>query len=281
MHSHTTNCCGGNGNTAGIVYERGTTTSPASFAPNPALKTTIQPNGFPTGGVAEVYGALPNLKYPSSDLYSFDIQRELGPTMTVTAEYQGASGRHYARLVNQNFLYNTNGAQSGAAYFAQTDSVQNYNALNLSVRRPLRHNISYGFVYTYSKALDQTSNGDGANGAANQTNPANNASEYGPSDYDVKHRIVATALYQTPTLHTHSEIINTLASGFQINGTFTWHTGFPWTPVTSSLTTTPTGGQQAQNVVRPTAYYGGAGSSCSNNAFETGRYLKTESILPE
>jgi hypothetical protein len=263
-------CCGGNGNTAGIVYERGTTTSPASFAPNPALKTTIQPNGFPTGGVAEVYGALPNLKYPSSDLYSFDIQRELGPTMTVTAEYQGASGRHYARLVNQNFLYNTNGAQSGAAYFAQTDSVQNYNALNLSVRRPLRHNISYGFVYTYSKALDQTSNGDGANGAANQTNPANNASEYGPSDYDVKHRIVATALYQTPTLHTHSEIINTLASGFQINGTFTWHTGFPWTPVTSSLTTTPTGGQQAQNVVRPTAYYGGAGSSCSNNAFETG-----------
>jgi hypothetical protein len=264
-------CCGGNGNTAGIVYERGSSNSPASFAPNPALKTTIGANGFPTGGVNEVYGALPNLKYPSSDLYSFDIQRQLGSSMTATVEYQGSTGHHYARLVDQNFLYNThNGTPAGASYFAQTDSVGNYNALNLSVRRPMRHNISYSFVYTYSKSMDQTSNGDGADGAANQTNPADNASEYGPSDYDVKHRVVATGLYQTPTLHTGSAIINTLASGFQINGTFTWHTGFPWTPVTSSLTTTPTGGQQAQNVVRPTEYYGGAGSSCSNSAFETG-----------
>jgi len=263
-------CCASNGNLVGIVYERGTSTSPASFAPNPAFKTTIGANGFPTGGVAEVYGALPNLKYPSSDLYSLDIQRQIGSSMTATVEYQGSTGHHYARLVDQNFLYATAGAPSGASYFAQTDSVGNYNALNLSVRRPMRHNIAYSFVYTYSKSLDQTSNGDGADGAANQTNPADNASEYGPSDYDVKHRIVATGLYQTPTLHTHSGLVNALASGFQINGTFTWHTGFPWTPVTSSLTTTPTGGQQAQNVVRPTEYYGGAGSSCSNNAFESG-----------
>jgi hypothetical protein len=263
-------CCGGTGNTAGIVYERGTSNSPASFAPNPALKVAIGANGFPVGGVGEIYGALPNIKYPSSDLYSLDIQRQIGSSMTATVEYQGSTGRHYARLVDQNFLYATAGAPSGASYFAQTDSVANYNAVNLSVRRPIKHNISYSFVYTYSKSLDQTSNGDGADGAANQTNPADNASEYGPSDYDVKHRIVATALYQTPTLHTHSDLINTLASGFQINGTFTWHTGFPWTPVTSSLSTTPTGGQQAQNVVRPTAYYGGAGTSCSNNAFETG-----------
>jgi hypothetical protein len=263
-------CCGGTGNTAGIVYERGTSSSPASFAPNPALKVAIGPNGFPVGGVGEVYGALPNLKYPSSDLYSFDMQRQIGSSMTATVEYQGSTGHHYARLVNQNFLYATAGAPSGASYFAQTDSVGNYNALNLSVRRPMHHNISYSFVYTYSKSLDQTSNGDGADGSANQTNPADNASEYGPSDYDVKHRIVATGLYQTPTLHTDSAILNMVASGFQINGTFTWHTGFPWTPVTSALSTTPVGGQQAQNIVRPTAYYGGAGSSCSNNAFESG-----------
>jgi hypothetical protein len=263
-------CCGGNGNTAGIVYEFGTSNSPSSYPANPALKTTVQANGFPTGGVGEVYGALPNLKYPSSDLYSFEIQRELGAAMTATVGYAGSTGRHFARLVDQNFLYNTSGAQAGAAYFAQTDSIQNYNALNLSVRRPMRHNISYSAVYTYSKSLDQTSNGDGADGAANQTNPANNASEYGPSDYDVKHRIVATGLYQTPTFHTHSAIGDALVNGFQINGTYTWHTGFPWTPVTSALTTTPVNGQQAQNVVRPTAYYGGAGTSCSNSAFTSG-----------
>lgn len=263
-------CCGGPGNTAGIIYALGSSNSPASFPFNPALKTGTQANGFPTGGVGEVYGVAPNIKYPSSDLYSLEIQGEITPTTTATIGYQGSSGRHFARLVDQNFLYKTAGDPSGQSYFLQTDSVANYNALNLQLQRTMRNHIAYSIIYTYAKSLDQVSNGDSPDGLANQTNPANNASEYGPSDYDMKHRIVATALYQTPDVHTHSALVNTLASGFQINGTYTWHTGFPWTPVTSSLTTTPVAGIQAQNVVRPTQYYGGAGSSCSNSAFETG-----------
>jgi hypothetical protein len=265
-------CCGGTGNTAGIVYELGTSNSPASFPANPALNKGVNANGFPNAvGTVEVYGALPNLKYPSSDLYSLDIQRELGPTMTATIGYQGSTGRHYARLVDQNFLYNQNNTPVFAAYFAQTDSVANYNAVNLTLRRPIRHNIAYSVVYTYSKSLDQVSNGDFADGAANQTNPANNATEYGPSDYDVKHRIVATGLYQTPNVHTGNAIVNTLLSGFQINGTYTYHTGFPWTPITTNLNTVPfQNGAATQNVVRPVAYNGLAGSSCSNNAFTTG-----------
>jgi hypothetical protein len=265
-------CCGGNGNTAGIQYELGTSNSPASFPANPALKTGTNANGFPNGvGQVEVYGALPNLKYPSSDLYSLEIQRELGWGTTVTAGYAGSDGRHYARLVDQNFLYNNANSPVFAAYFAQTDSVQNYNSLNLQLRRAMRRHVGYSLVYTYSKSMDQVSNGDFSDGAANQTNPGNNASEYGPSDYDVKHRIVATGLYQTPDVHTHSELLNTLTSGFQINGTYTYHTGFPWTPVTTTLNTVPVvNGAAVQNVVRPLAYFGGAGTSCSNSAFTTG-----------
>jgi len=197
--------------------------------------------------------------------------------MTATIGYAGATGHHYPRLVDQNFLYNNASSPVYAAYFAQTDSVQNYNSLNVQLRRPMRKNISYSFVYTYAKSMDQVSNGDYADGSANQTNPANNASEYGPSDYDIKHRIVATGLYQTPTFHTGNAVADALVNGFQVNATYTWHTGFPWTPVTSALTTTPVNGQLAQNVVRPTAYYGGAGSSCSNNAFETGSNFSNRS----
>lgn len=271
-------CCGGPGNTAGIIYAFGTSNSPASYPFNPALKTGTQANGFPVGGASEVYGAASVVKYPSSDLYSFEVQGEVGPSMTATIGYQGSSGRHFARLVDQNFLYQNAGAQAGQSYFLTTDSVANYNAFNVSVRRPMRRNIAYSFVYTYSKSLDQVSNGDGPDGNANQTNPANNASEYGPSDYDVKHRIVATGLYQTPNVHTGNRIVNTLASGFQINGTYTYHTGFPWTPVTSSLTTTPVAGIQAQNVVRPTQYFGGAGTSCSNSAFTTGSNFPNRTV---
>jgi len=264
-------CCGGPGNTAGIQYKLGTSHSPSSYPANAALATGVNANGFPNGvGTVELYGTLFNLKVPSSDLYSLEIQRELGASMTATIGYAGASGHHYARLVDQNFLYNQANSPVFAAYFAQTDSVANYNSLNVQLRRPMRHNIAFSAVYTYAKAMDQVSNGDFADGAANQTNPANNASEYGPSDYDIKHRFVATGLYQTPTFHTHNVIADALINGYQINATYTVHTGFPWTPVTSALTTTPVNGQLAQNVVRPTAYFGGAGTSCSNTAFTTG-----------
>lgn len=269
-------CCGGPGNTAGIQYKLGTSNSPASYPANPALATGTNANGFPNavgGGsqTIEVYGAPYILKVPSTSLFSLEIQRELGAATTMTIGYSGASGHHYARLVNQNFLYNQANTPVYAAYFAQTDSVSNYNALNVQLRRPIRHNISYSFVYTYSKSLDQVSNGDGANGAANQTNPANNASEYGPSDYDMKHRVVATGLYQTPTFHTHHAVTDALVNGFQINATYTWHTGFPWTPITTNLNTVPfQNGAATQNVVRPVAYNGQAGNSCSNDAFTTG-----------
>ena len=265
-------CCGGTGNTAGILYKLGTSNSPSSFPINPALATGTNAAGFPNGGnTVEVYGALPNLKYPSSDLYSLEIERQIGYGTTATIGYGGSTGRHFARLVDQNFLYNQANTPVYAAYFAQTDSVQNYNSLNLQVRRAMRHSIAYSVVYTYSKSLDQVSNGDYADGSANQTNPANNASEYGPSDYDMKHRVIATGLYQTPTLHTHSAILNTLASGFQINGVYTVHTGFPWTPVTTNLNTVPfQNGAATQNVVRPLGYSGGAGTSCSNSAFTSG-----------
>lgn len=265
-------CCGGNGNTAGIQYNLGTSHSPSSFPANPALKTGVNAAGFPNGGgQVEIYGASPNLKYPSSDLYSLDVQRTLGFNTTATVGYAGSLGRHYARLVNQNFLYNQANSPVYAAYFAQTDSVQAYNSLNARLERPMLHGIAYTINYTYSKSLDQVSNGDLADGAANQTNPGNNASEYGPSDYDVKHRVIATALYQTPKVHTHSAILDALVNGFQVNATYTYHTGFPWTPITTNLNTVAvTPGAATQNVVRPVGYNGQGGTSCSNSAFQSG-----------
>ncbi|HKO20633.1 MAG TPA: hypothetical protein VJU82_17285, partial [Acidobacteriaceae bacterium] len=265
-------CCGGGTNTAGILYAIGSSNSPTSFPVNPSFATGLNANGFPKGvGQVEVYGAPYGLKYPSSDIYSFEMQQAIGYSSTVTIGYAGSTGRHYARLVNQNFLYNNANSPVFASYFAQTDSVQNFNSLNLRLQRPLRNDIGYTVVYTYAKSLDQVSNGDFGDAGANQTNPANNASEYGPSDYDLRHRVVATAVLQTPKVHTHNAIADALVNGFQGNLVYTWHTGYPWTPTISTYTTVPiVNGAAVQNVVRPLAYYGGAGDSCSNGAFVSG-----------
>ena len=46
-------CCGGTGNTAGIVYSLGTSNSPSSYPANPALKQTLNANGFSAGAASK------------------------------------------------------------------------------------------------------------------------------------------------------------------------------------------------------------------------------------
>ena len=289
-------CCAGNGNTAGIMYTRGTSASPSSFPFNPSLALGINPaTGFPCeyGSTSsncinnsesyEVYGALPNTRQPMSYLYSLELQYELPYAFVGTVGYTGSVGHHFARLVNQNFIYsqcypatvNCAGSTSltpvYAAYFAQTDSNQSYNALNLNLTRHLAKGLYLSAYYTYSKSLDQVSNGDAANSNANQTNPANNASEWGPSDYDARHRITLTGVYELPHLHAGGGLVKAAVNGWQVNGVMTYHTAFPWTPVTWNLQTSPlVTGANVVGPTRPLAYYGGAGSSCSNSAFQTG-----------
>lgn len=222
----------------------------------------------------EAYGAPPNTRNPYSYLYSLETEYQLPAQLTATIGYAGSLGRHYARLVYQNFLYNTcvgSTCVPGGIYFAQTDSVTSYNALNIRMERRMRNNFTAAVNYTWSKSLDQVSNGDQANSLANQTNPANNSTEYGPSDYDTKHRVNISGLYELPNIHSNSELLKAAVNGWQINGILTYHTGFPWTPVTNSLNSVPANPTSATiNPVRPLAYFGGAGSSCSNDAFKTG-----------
>jgi hypothetical protein len=277
-------CCAGNGNTAGIKYEMGTSTSPSSFPINPALGLGINPKtGFPCefGSTAgncinntesyEVYGALPNTRQPVSDLYSLELQYELPYNMVGTVGYTGSVGRHFARLVNQNFTHSQVNSPVYAAYFAQTDSNQSYNALNVNLTRHVTQGLFFSAYYTWSKSLDQVSNGDAADSEANQTNPANNASEWGPSDYDVHQRITVTGIYEVPHVHSRNKYVDEAANGWQMSGVMTYHTGFPWTPVTWNLQTSPlVPGANVVGPTRPLAYYGGAGTSCSNSAFETG-----------
>ena len=140
-----------------------------------------------------------------------------------------------------------------------------------SDRGALAYGLNLSAYYTWSKSLDQVSNGDAADANANQTNPANNATEWGPADYDVRHRLTATGVYEIPHVHSGSDIVKAVANGWQVNGVMTWHTAFPWTPVTWNLQANELiTGANLVGPTRPLAYYGGAGTGCSNSAWKTG-----------
>jgi hypothetical protein len=173
--------------------------------------------------------------------------------------------------VNQNFLFNGANSPVFQSFFAQTDSNQNYSALNAQLRQTMRHGLAASVMYTWAKSLDQVSNGDLANSNGNQTNPANNATEWGPSDYDARNRVTATALWEAPHAHVDNKVASALVNGWQLNGIFTWYTGFPYTPVTFNLTTTAfVPGSGVVSPTRPLKYSGGARSGCSNDLFIDG-----------
>ncbi|HMG84135.1 MAG TPA: TonB-dependent receptor [Terracidiphilus sp.] len=276
-------CCGTNPLDFGtpfaagsILYGVGSSNSPNSFPTNAALATGVNSNGFPNplgGGTpsVEVYGAPAATRPPMSYLYSFESEYQMPWNFTATLGYAGSEGHHYARLVNQNFLYSNANSPVFAAYFAQTDSNQNYNAMNAQLRHSAGHGVSFSMVYTWSKALDQVSNGDLADASANQTNPVDNRSEWGPSDFDARNRITTTALWDVPKIHTSNGLTDTLLNGWQVNGIYTWHGGFPYTPVTFNLATSAlVPGSGVVSPTRPLAYSGGVVQGCSNDLYMNG-----------
>lgn len=257
-----------------IQYSIGTSNSPTSFAANPALKTPIV-NNLPVGIQIEVYGSPARIKIPYAYVYSLETQTQLKDNLVFTIGFQGSEAHHLTRLVNQNFLFSTTNSPFTAAYFTQTDSNSNYAALNVRLSKTMRHGYQFDINYAYSKSLDQVSNGTGADALANQTNPAFNSTEWGPSDYDDRHRVNISGLWTIPGTHGDNLALKTLTNGWQINGIYTFHTGFPFTPVTYNINSNP----YLQNAgtispVRPYGYAGGFASSCSNSNYITGNDVK-------
>ena len=287
-------CCGtstldfSTPNDGGLIdYVHGTANSLAGFPANPAFATGIQSSGFPNqigGGVAQVtlYGVGGKIKNPISYLYSLGTETLLSTNTTLTVEYTGSLGRHYTRLVPQQFLYPTSYTAAGVTtvtptagdYLAQTDSSQAYNALNVRVLKRVSHGLQFDGTYSWSRAMDNVTNGDQSDGSANQTDPANNRAEWGPSDNDVRNRFTGSVLYTTPQVHTSHRVLNEAASGYQVNTIVSLHSGFSWTPVVNnSFTAIPNSG--VLSPIRPIAFAPGVdpamfGRSCSNEAFKTG-----------
>lgn len=297
-------CCAGlqatnpSASGTGIQFEYGSSDSPFSYAPNPNLATGVNPvTGTPnayTGGNGaftpqiETYSILPGFKQPTLYNWSLDTQYALPYQMSATVQYQGSSGFHFLRLVDQNFLYpQSNGtcANGGtctpgvnqtpffAAYVPTTDVHTDYNAMNLHLEKRYQRGVEFSAVYTWSKSMDNASN-EGPGFLTNQTDPAHPATEYGPSDYDVRNRLSIEGLWTLPGPKRNG-LKKAAFGGWQVNGIYTWHSGFPWTPVIGVPSVVLVNGASQISPTRPTGYGPGsgapaaslAGDSCSNSAF--------------
>jgi outer membrane receptor protein involved in Fe transport len=258
-----------------ILYALGASNAFNSYPANPALAHGIDPV---TGGLCgnatcdpaadipvEIYGGHTNYRDAYVYIYSLEAERRLPWGLIGTIGYQGSNSHKLTRLVNQNFLQAPS-PSFFAVYLPTSDVDANYNALNTRLRRQFQSGFQFDLQYRYSKSIDQLSN-EGPGASTNQTAPAQPQTEFGPSDFDVKHYLNFSTLYDLPFFRNQSTWTGKLLGGWQLNGIMTWHSGFPWTPVTGQINSVPITSAATINPTRPSALLMHPGTDTSNGTF--------------
>jgi len=119
----------------------------------------------------------------------------------------------------------------------QSGAVSNYNGLTVTIRVQYHNWIMAHINYTYSHALDETSNGGlfpigGWDGGANiqtQVNPGTlRTNNYGNADYDIRNLFNADFVV-TPPLHFENKFANATLGGWQWSGRAYVRSGLPYT----------------------------------------------------
>ena len=144
--------------------------------------------------------------------------------------------------------------QFSSLYAWRSIAWSNYNAMQATLRHRISHGIQFDLNYTYSKALDISSDAERVGPASNGSflglnnniiNAWNPRAQYGPASFDATHQINSNWIYQLPfgrgkMLGSHaSRGLDAAIGGWQISGLLRWTSGFPVT-VDNGVTNFPT-----------------------------------------
>ena len=204
----------------------------------------------------------------SIDQWNIGIQRLLPGNMVATLDYVGTKGTHLSTLRNLNQpFFNANGTimnalvngsytpvlpypSLGPIEYRDNGGNSNYHGGELTLEKRFSRGLSFRGAYTYSKSIDESQEHLAAGGTGSFTQNAYNLRERrGPSDFDIRHHLVGSYIYELPLGHgrnhlTHGALSHILG-GWRISGTAGFRTGRPFTLSAGNNSTTlggPRGG---------------------------------------
>ncbi|HZQ67618.1 MAG TPA: carboxypeptidase regulatory-like domain-containing protein [Terriglobales bacterium] len=193
------------------------------------INPTLFPGGLPLPIPRHIDQNLVSAYY---EQFSFGVQHELSKDFALEANYIGTLGRKLIGILNRN-TYDGFRASSGLPVrpnpLFNSDNARgnyygsNYNALALTLRKRFSAGLSFNASYTYSKALDELSDVfRSRTGQISATDVQNIRYDYGPADFDVRHRVVVSYNYDVPLFKSSRWL-----GGWSLNGIFSWNTGAP------------------------------------------------------
>jgi outer membrane receptor protein involved in Fe transport len=202
-----------------------------------------------------------NIKTAQTQMWSLSAERELAKNTILSVDYNGAHGVHLYDIANYNML---GGAQ---AYLGDpltcptcftrvnqqwssintrgSNGVSHYNSMNV---RLLSQNFKHtGLMllanYTYAHSLDDLSStfsesASASNGVGNlgYLDPRNPRLDYGNSDFDIRHRLVFSAIWQEPFFKSGRGWQRQVLGGWSLIPVFTGRAGVPFSIMDSTNT---------------------------------------------
>ena len=209
----------------------------------------------------------PKIKPAYGQFYTLTIERQINATLSTGISYNGSRGIHNYSIANYNRSYYgqvyendpalyTKGVGSPASLVNSNrlnpqyssinvrgaDGDSYYNGVNFKVTgNNLYHTgVTMTANYTFSHSTDNTSSTftDGQSnadvGGVAYFDPYNHALDHGNSDFDVKHRISTSLIYQLPDFGTKG-LMRAAVGGWEVTSIFSAVTGTPFTVYDSGL----------------------------------------------
>ena len=228
-----------------------------------------------------------------NDMYAQDrnltIDRQLTSSMSLSVAYVGLKGTHLQLNQNINQPLVTNNVYGSTRPFPSLPATSpilpaqcttphpactlgtinqvnsggnsNYNALWVTFNKHFSHGLQFLTSYTYSKSLDYNSLSAGETYIIQ--NAYNPRGDYGPSEFDVRHRFVLSGFYQLPFK------ANRLVAGWEVGTVVQAQTGNPLNPTMSinpgvSLTVRPNVTGSIKTTGDPADWFGALGVAATS-----------------
>ncbi len=121
-------------------------------------------------------------------------------------------------------------ANVGAINQFETTGRSQYHSLQVQLRGRLAKTFQYQVNYTLGQAKDDVSDVfDLAGASALPQNSVNLEGEYAPSNFDVRHKVAYSLIYDISQFRNQNHLVKYLLGGWQIAGTGRLQTGQPFT----------------------------------------------------
>ena len=208
-----------------------------------------------------------NFQAPLINQYDIVLERQIAKNTVASISYIGSLGRNLPTFVDYNFVPTgttatytiVGGDRNGETFvlptytrattaFAQLTQIESsvksqYDALVLQVNRRFTAGLQFQASYTLAKSTDTNQNSATFTQNNSPYNVFDRSYDAGPSNFDVRHKIVVSAVY-APNFYKGSKtsVYNYLINGWSVAPIYTYYSGRPFDGTVSGTTLNGTNG---------------------------------------